>query len=357
MRECRRARRTAGQLRAPLWPQAGRGRRGAGRLCAMLAAGVLAAAGGGPAGAQSTSLDELVSAVVHIKATINRDGTTVRTLGPEREGSGIVIDAGGLVLTIGYLIVEAESIEVSTNAGRTLSADVVGYDPETGFGLVRTSEAPKLEPIGLGKSAALREGDPVLVASAGGAGRVVPARVVSRRPFAGGWEYMLDQAIFTAPPHPEWSGAALIGRDRKLVGVGSLIVQDSTGDNDKKPGNMFVPIDLLPPILGDLIADGRASGPAHPWLGMYTEETHGRLVVSRVTPGGPAEKAGVHSGDVIVGVNGEVAKSLPELYRQIWMQGTAGANIRLDVRQGGDTRRLDVRSINRLDLLKLKSTL
>jgi S1-C subfamily serine protease len=316
-----------------------------------------AIAGPLPADAQSSSLDDLVSAVVHIKATINRDGSTVQTLGPQREGSGIVIDAGGLVLTIGYLMVEAESIEVSTNAGRTFSAEVVGYDPESGFGLLRTSEAPKIEPIGLGKSAALHDGDPVLIASAGGASMVMPARVVSRRAFAGGWEYLLDQAIFTAPPHPEWSGAALISRDRKLVGVGSLIVEDSTGDNDKKPGNMFVPIDLLPPILGDLIADGRASGPAHPWLGMYTEETHGRLVVSRVTPGGPAEKAGLHSGDVLVGVNGEAAKSLADLYRQIWMQGTAGASIGLDVRHGDGTRRLDVRSINRLDLLKLKSTL
>jgi serine protease Do len=313
----------------------------------------MAAAGPG----RSSSLDEFVAAVVHIKATINRDGTTVKYLGREREGSGIVIDASGLVLTIGYLMVEAEAVEVSTNAGRTLSADVVGYDPESGFGLLRLSEPPKLAPIGLGKSAALREGDPVLVASAGGASMVMPARVVSKRPFAGGWEYLLDEAIFTAPPHPEWSGAALIGRDRKLVGVGSLIVEDSSGDNDKKPGNMFVPIDLLPPILGDLIADGRTSGPAHPWLGMNTEESNGRLVVSRLTPGGPAEKAGVHPGDVITGINGETTGSLAELYRKIWLQGAAGAKIPLDVRHGDGTRRLDVKSINRLDLLKLKSTL
>jgi S1-C subfamily serine protease len=307
--------------------------------------------------AEAGSLDELVAAVVQLKATINPDGTTVRTLGREREGSGIVIDASGLVLTIGYLMVEAEAVEVRTNAGRTLAADVVGYDPESGFGLVRTSESPKLAPIGLGKSAALHEGDPVLAASAGGVSMVVPAHVVSRRPFAGSWEYLLDQAIFTAPPHPEWSGAALINRDHKLVGVGALIVGDSTGEDDHKPGNMFVPIDLLPPILADLMADGRASGPGHPWLGMNTEESNGRLVVARVSPGGPAEKAGVHQGDVIEGVNGETASSLAELYREIWTRGAAGTTIPLDVRQGGATRRLDVRSINRLDHLKLKSTL
>jgi S1-C subfamily serine protease len=181
--------------------------------------------------------------------------------------------------------------------------------------------------------------------------------VVSRRQFAGSWEYLLDEAIFTSPPHPDWSGAALVGRDSRLVGVGSLVVGDASGNNDKKQGNMFVPIDLLPPILADLIADGRPAGPGHPWLGMSPEESSGRLVVSRVTPGGPAEKAGVKRGDVIVGVDGDVARSLVELYRKIWLQGTAGATIPLDVQHGADVRRVDIKSINRLDHLKLKSTL
>jgi S1-C subfamily serine protease len=318
---------------------------------------VIVVAGAVAARADSTSLDDVLAAVVHLKVSINPDGTTVRTLGREREGSGILIDAGGLVLTIGYLMVEAEAIEVRTNADRTVSASVVGYDPETGFGLVRLSQPPRVEPMALGKSAALRAGDPVLVASAGGAGMVMPARVASKRPFAGSWEYLLDEAIFTAPAHPEWSGAALINRDRKLVGVGSLVVSDSTGENDRKPGNMFVPIDLLPPILGDLIANGRASGPARPWLGMSTEESDGRLVVTRVAPGGPAERAGVHHGDVVEGVAGEAARSLEQLYRGIRRQGAAGASIPLDLRQGGATRRVDIKSINRLDHLKLNSTL
>jgi S1-C subfamily serine protease len=323
----------------------------------LLLSAALVAAAGTPAARAQTSLEELVAGVVQVKTTINRDGTTVKTLGREREGSGIVIDTSGLVLTIGYLMVEAETAEVRTNAGRTLAATVVGYDPETGFGLLRTSEPPKIKPLILGKSSAVREGDPVLVASAGGAAMVAPARVVSKRQFAGGWEYLLDEAIFTSPPHPEWSGAALIGRDSRLVGVGSLVVGDSTGNNDKTQGNMFVPIDLLPPILADLIADGRPAGPGHPWLGMSTEESNGRLVVSRVTAGGPAERAGVKRGDVVVGVDGDAARSLVELYRKIWVRGAAGATIPLDVRQGADVRRLDIKSINRLDHLKLKSTL
>jgi S1-C subfamily serine protease len=189
-------------------------------------------------------------------------------------------------------------------------ANIVGYDHETGFGLLRTIEPLKLKPMPLGKSAEIKEGDPVLVASFGGPAMVAGAYVVAKREFAGSWEYLLDEALFTAPPHPAWSGAALINREGKLIGVGSLIVGDARGGGDKAPGNMFVPIDRLPPILGDLISAGRAAGPGRPWLGLNTEELRGRLFVSRVTPGGPAEKAGIQRGDVIVGVKGEHPKSL-----------------------------------------------
>jgi S1-C subfamily serine protease len=182
------------------------------------------------------------------------------------------------------------------------------------------------------------------------------AHVVSKREFAGNWEYMLDEAIFTAPPHPAWSGAALINHDGKLVGVGSLIVGDASGKGDSVRGNMFVPIDRLPPILGDLIAAGHPLQPAHPWLGLNTDDVGGRLVVSRVTPGAPAQKAGMRRGDIIVGVNGETPKSLPDLYRKIWAQGAAGASVSIDVLQGHERRHFDVLSINRLDQLKLKST-
>jgi S1-C subfamily serine protease len=301
------------------------------------------------AAAQPASVEDLVTAVVRINTHITPDGRTVQGLGREREGSGILIDADGLVLTIGYLMVEAYAAEVVDNNGRTVPANVVGYDHETGFGLLRTIEPLKLKPMPLGKSADVREGDPVLIASFGG-----PAMV--KREFAGSWEYLLDEALFTAPPHPAWSGAALISREGKLVGVGSLIVGDAARGGDKVPGNMFVPIDRLAPILGDLIAAGRTAGAGRPWLGLNTEALRGRLFVSRVTPGGPAEKAGIKSGDVIVGVSGEEAKSLADFYRKVWAQGTAGATVALDVLQDSQVRRFEVKSINRLDHLKLKST-
>ena len=304
----------------------------------------------------ATSADDLAAAVVRVKAFINPDGRTVANLGVEREGSGIVIGSDGLVLTIGYLMVEAHAAEVVTNDGRTVPANVVGYDHETGFGLLKAASPLNLRPMGLGKSADLREKDPVLVASFGGTGMVAPVHVAARREFAGSWEYLLDEAIFTTPPHPAWSGAALINREGKLVGVGSLIVRDVGGKGEGEPGNMFVPIDRLPPILADLIAEGRVSGPARPWLGVTAEEVAGRLLVARVTVDGPAEKAGVQKGDILVGVAGETAKSLPDFYRKVWARGGAGTTVPLDVLRDSAAKRIDVESMNRLDHLKLKST-
>jgi S1-C subfamily serine protease len=294
---------------------------------------------------------------VKIKTFINPDARTAETLGREREGSGIVIDEDGLVLTIGYLMVEAHAAEIVTNAGRAVPADIVGYDHETGFGLLRATLPLKLKPLPFGKTAELKERDPVLVVSAGGAQSVQPAYVVAKREFAGNWEYLLDEAIFTAPPHAAWSGAALISREGKLMGVGSLIVGDATGNGGTNPGNMFVPIDRLTPILGDLLADGRVSGAGRPWLGVTAEETRGRLTVARVTPDGPAARAGLQRGDVILSVAGDPPRSLADFYRKVWATGAAGATVPLDVLHEGDKRRLDVKSINRLDHLKLRSTL
>jgi S1-C subfamily serine protease len=308
----------------------------------------------GAAQAQSVTLEELTSGVVRIKTYINPDGRSVSNLGREREGSGILIDENGLVLTIGYLMVEAHAAEVITSAGRTVPATVVGYDHETGFGLLRTIEPLKLKPLAIGKSVDVKEKDRVLVVSFGGANMIAPVNVVARREFAGSWEYLVPDAIFTSPPHPAWSGAALVNREAKLVGVGSLILGDA-GDSGM-PGNMFVPIDLLMPILGDLLADGRVSGPAKPWLGVNASEVNGRLQVSRVTPESPAEKAGIRRGDVVVGIGGDVTKTLPDFYRKLWSSGAAGVVIPLDVLQRGEARRLDIPSASRLDHLKLKST-
>ncbi len=324
-------------------------------LAAAVAAAVTLAI---PALAQQPgpTVGELVSAVVRIKAFINPDGRSVGNLGRERQGSGILIDDSGLILTIGYVMVEAHAAEVVTNEGRTVPATVVGYDHDTGFGLLRTMDALKLKPLPIGSAAQLKEGDPVLVSGFGGFGMVSPVYVASRREFAGSWEYMVDRAIFTSPVYPSWSGAALITRDGKLAGVGSLIVGDARGDHSGVPGNMFVPVDGLMPILGDLLANGRASGPGKPWLGIGTSELAGRLMVNRVTEASPAEKAGIRRGDVVVGIGGEATPTLAGFYRKLWSLGAAGVSVPLDVRQGGETRRIEVPSAHRLDHLRLKST-
>jgi len=306
-----------------------------------------------PARAQTVSLDDLLSAVVHVKTTINPDGRSVANLGRTRDGTGIVIDDEGLVLTIGYLMVEAQSAEVITNDGRAVPANVVGYDHESGFGLLRAIMTLKVRPLALGRSVEVKEKDPVVIIGHGGRGRVARAEVVSRRAFAGGWEYLLDDAIYTWPPYPEWSGAALIDRSGKLVGVGSLILKDASGQGDG-PGNMFVPIDRLAPIMADLIADGRAAGPAKPWLGVVTQELGGRLVVAAVSPDGPAAKAGIRHGDIIEKIGSAAPKDMEDFYRKIWAQGAAGVTIPLDVRRADESRHFEVQSMNRLDHLRLK---
>lgn len=328
-------------------------RRGAFLVGILASIALLAAVA--PSRAQTASLDDLLSAVVHIKTSINPDGRSVSNLGRNRDGTGIVIDNDGLVVTIGYLMVEAESAQVVTADGRAVPANVVGYDHESGFGLLRAMVPLKVRPIALGHSADLKEQDSVVIIGYGGRGRVARAQVVSRRAFAGSWEYLLDDAIYTWPPYPEWSGAALIDRSGKLVGVGSLVLKDASGKGDG-PGNMFVPIDRLTPILADLIADGHAAGPARPWLGMITQELGGRLVVSGVAPDGPAAKAGIKHGDIIESVGSDAPKDMEDFYRKIYAQGAAGVTVPLDVRRSDESRHFDVKSMNRLDHLRLKST-
>jgi S1-C subfamily serine protease len=291
--------------------------------------------------------------VVLLRATAPKDARSARTLGVLREGSGIVIDNTGLILTIGYLIMEAEGIEVIPADGKAIPATMVGYDYTTGFGLVRASLPLKIKPIELGDSSSLPEREPVLIAGFDG---IAPAYVVSKRQFAGYWEYLLEGAIFTAPATVNWSGAALIGRDGKLYGVGSLVVTDAVKPQTYSPGNMFVPIDLLKPILGDLIDSGRVSGPARPWIGVNTQEVQGHLVVTRVTRDGPAEKSGLKAGDIILRIGPNEITGQVDFYRKLWSTGPAGTDVKLSVLQGSQLKDLTIQSIDRTQHLRTRST-
>ncbi len=298
--------------------------------------------------------EEILQAVVKIRAVVPNDAFTAATLGTEREGNGVVIDSKGHILTIGYLIIEAETIEVLGPEGKPVSATFVGYDHQTGFGLLRANQPLSVTPMKLGESSKVEEGEPVLVAGHGGSEAIQAARVLSRKEFAGYWEYLLEDAIYTIPAFPNYGGAALIDRDGKLLGIGSLYTQVLIQGLGSIPCNIFVPIDLLKPILNDLIEKGRPGRPAKPWLGINVEEAHGRVFITKVTPGGPAEKAGVQPGDLVLSVKGKAVKDLADLYRKVWALGDSGVDVPLSVLQGVQVREITVRSADRHQFLKLK---
>lgn len=319
---------------------------------------LLLAAASAPSFAQDARKDEaaeLLSAVVQVKAKILPNARSLATLGPQRQGSGVLVREG-YVLTIGYLVIEAESIEVAGADGKVVPATLAGYDHATGFGLLKLIGPLSGKPLPLGDSAALAEREPAMIASFGGREAVSLVYVVSRRPFSGSWEYQLDSAIYTYPPVENWSGAALIGAKGELLGIGSLVVGDAGGAGTQSPGNMFVPTDLLKPILEDLIAKGRGPGPLRPWLGINAEELRGRLFVVRVSPEGPAERAGVKGGDIVIGVGGEEVASLREFYRKVWARGEAGVDVQLRVLQGMQVKEVTIRSIDRLQYFRQKAS-
>jgi S1-C subfamily serine protease len=299
-------------------------------------------------------LAPVLDAVVALRAEVPEDAFTAGVLGTERSGNGVVIRDDGLVLTIGYLVTEATSIWLTTNAGNVVAGYPLAFDFETGFGLVQPLGALDLPALPRGTMRSVDIGDEVFVIGHGGRPHALKARLFAKREFAGYWEYVLDQALFTTPPHPEWSGAALVGRDGRLVGVGSLFVQEAI-DGETLKGNMFVPIDLLEPIVDDLLQFGRPNRPARPWLGIYVAESDGRLVVQGLAKGAPADRAGVHLGDVVAEVAGAAVGDLAQFFRAVWRLGPAGTVIPLTIRRGDAGRPLRIRSADRAAFLKKPS--
>lgn len=302
------------------------------------------------------TLEEAAGAVVTVRTRVLGNARSSETLGNERAGSGILIAPSGLVLTIGYLILEADQVEVTDSNGRSIPASVVAYDHATGFGLLRPIGPLLPKPVKLGSSGSVGQSDRVMVVT-GGEGGVSVATVVSRRLFAGYWEYLIDGAIFTAPPRLDHGGAALIDRHGELVGIGSLFVMDAMTPGERLPGNMFVPIDLLKPILPEMIETGRQKGGARPWIGINSIEDEGRLKVMRVTTGGPADQAGIRAGDLILAVGSEKVRDLPDFYRKLWAAGAPGVEVTITVLQGTELKSLRVRSIDRLDFVRRKPTI
>lgn len=290
-------------------------------------------------------LDAALSSIVSVRARVPEDAFTAQILGTERSGHGVRINESGLIVTIGYIIAEASEIWLVGGNGQVVAGHVVGYDYETGFGLVQPLGSLNLPVLECGDSDIIAIGDDVIVAGYGGRSQSLNAQIAAKREFAGYWEYVLDEAIFTAPPHPNWGGAALITRDGQLGGIGSLYVENVSSEFDV--GNMVVPINILKPILQEMLDYGTTLKPARPWLGIFVTETSDNLVVAGVLDGGPAEQADVRTGDVVIGVAGERTRNLAEFFRHIWAFGDAGSEIPLVIFRDGSAFDIHVPSIDR----------
>jgi S1-C subfamily serine protease len=296
-------------------------------------------------------LEEALAAVVVLHARVPADAFTAEALGTERLGNGIVIGAKGLVLTIGYLVTEAEEVTLIAGDGRRVPAHVLGYEPVTGFGLVQALEPLDLPTLPLGDSRHLHEEDPIVVAGGGGRAHAIAGRLVARAPFAGYWEYLLEEALFTGPGHPHWSGAALIGPSGALMGVGSLQMTQQTSDGQFRLLNMSVPIELLTPIVDEL-SRGRPVHPPRPWLGVFSQDADPGVVVMAVSGGGPADRAEMRAGDVILQVAGHPIASLADFYTRLWSLGPPGVVAPLRLRRERDVFDLEIRTIDRASRLK-----
>jgi S1-C subfamily serine protease len=301
-------------------------------------------------------LDAALAPVLNLQSRAPEDAFSSSYLGTEREGNGILIGDDGLVVTIGYLIAETETVILSANNGATTQAHAIAYDYETGFGLLRAAEDLGVKPIELGSSADVIEQETLIIGARGGRGQAINAIVASKREFAGYWEYMLDEAIFTTPPHPHWSGSALIDDSGKLVGVGSLFVQDAAGENIAEAGNMFLPIDLLKTVLDDLLKFGHRTGPVRPWMGLYSMEALGRVLITSISNRSPAEEAGVEPGDVLLAVNGLQVSGLADLYRKVWSAGEAGVTISLGLLRDDEMISISVKTADRSSFMKQPSS-
>jgi S1-C subfamily serine protease len=297
-------------------------------------------------------LDRALDAVVGLHAMIPADGFTAETLGTERGGNGVFIRPG-VVLTIGYLITEAKTVWLTLNDGRSIEGTVLAYDQETGFGLVQAlARLDDVPVLALGDSSTAQVGDNVVIGGAGGRRHSLAARVVARQEYVGYWEYLVDEAIFTAPSHPNWGGTALIGAAGELLGIGSLQLQQDTGRKNAEHLNMVVPINLLKPILDDMLTLGRPKHPPRPWLGLYATDNDDEIVVVGIASRGPAQRADLQTGDVVLAVAGAQVDSLGGLFRQIWSLGAAGVEVPLTISREGRTMEVRVPSSDRSRLLK-----
>jgi serine protease Do len=304
--------------------------------------------------ASYAALVDAANAVVGLKVKALPNARSNASLGAQRSGSGIVI-RDGLVLTIGYLVLEADTVEVVDSSDLTVPAAVVAYDHATGFALVKPLAPIKTAPIRIGTAKPVAQLDRMMIVTGGEEQTVSIATVVSKRQFAGYWEYLIDDAIFTTPPRFDHSGAALINKDGELVGVGSLFVMDAITPGERMPGNMFVPVDLVVPVLDEMVRTGGQQGGRRPWIGVNSREEDGRVKVVQVNEESPADEAGIEAGDIILQVQGRPVTSLENFYTTLWSHGTPGTPVKLTLLHGVSLKEVTVNTIDRRDFMRKKA--
>lgn len=297
-------------------------------------------------------LHRALNSVVGVRALVPEDASTADALGTERMGHGVLIGERGLILTIGYLVTEANEVWLKLSDGRSVPGHVLAFDQETGFGLIQPLTKLGFPGLDFGVSAKTQAGDRVVVAGAGGRAHSVAARIISKQQFAGYWEYYLDEAIFTAPFHPNWGGTAMIGAQGELLGIGSLQLERAREGAKAEPINMIVPIDLLKPVLDDLVKTGHANRPVRPWLGLYSTEIDDHIVIAGVAKRGPARRAELKIGDIVLAVDNHEVRELADFYHRVWALGAAGVNVPLTIHREGDTFDVTIRSGERSQFLK-----
>ena len=301
------------------------------------------------------------AAVVGVKVAAVKGARSAQTLGANRSGSGVVIGSNGLILTIGYLMLEAQQIEIVTQEGKTLPAVAVAYDLATGFGLIRPLLPMRgVNPVVLGSQQDLKPGEPLMAATGandGDEGGISMTQLVSQRAFSGTWEYHLDSALFTSPPvssgRGNHSGAPLFNRKGELMGIGSLFVVDALGENTRNPGNMFVPIDLLKPILAEMQQLGSSRQSARAWLGVTSSDQGGRVQVMRVSEGSPADEAGLKPGSLVQAVDGVAVTTLEAFYKKLWARDTPEQPVKLTIREGDEVKTVNITPQNRMLSLRM----
>ncbi len=298
------------------------------------------------------ALNRANASVVGVQVMAAAGARSAETLGRERSGSGVVIGPDGLVLTIGYLLLEADTVQITTQDNKTLPARTVAYDLATGFGLLRPLLPMRgVAPVPLGSHNDATTGEAMMVATGGEDGDVNMTQLVSKRAFSGYWEYHIESALFTSPPVGNHSGAPLFNQRGELLGIGSLFVMDAMGGNRRLPGNMFVPVDLLKPILAELQQTGSSKPSRRPWLGLTSSEQGGRVQVVRVNKDSPAQAAGLQPGDVVLAVDGAKVATLEAFYKQVWQHANPDDEIQLTVLQGAEIKTLTLKAVDRMSTM------